>query len=567
MAFAAKKRAFVHAFSSRQAFVKALETRTDNADGETERSRWKNEDLDVSPPAHRTWTLLDYAGFWASYGISPGTWSVGSALISVGLKPWQAVICLFVGYLFGGIGVVLHSRVAAVYHIGFPVEARVTFGLRGSYFPVVLRVLTALIWTGVSIVQGGYHTAVVLRCIFGDSYWNMHNTIPASAGITLPLFIGLLVYWILTFPLLMVPLPKFRRHVEINSLLMPFVIGGLFIYCMVEGRGAPQTNLSTVGGIYGPDLGWAMVAGINAIMGKTSTLVVNQPDIARYARRRSAVLSQLVSLPVCNTVGATLGIFATNAIHNRWGHLDWNPWTLSHDILDHRWGPGARAALFFANGFFMYSNAVTDIGANIAPFGADFMTLFPRWLNINRGMWVAYVLSVAINPWYILASASGFLTFLGGYSIFLGPFLGIFVTDYFVLRRGNIDVPSLYAPGGAYWYTGGIHWRALAAWVVAVAFVVPGFAAQFGHTLAGAAGWHHLYQFSWFYAVTIASVMYFALSFVGEYAPRERNMAFEALAREANETSVSVVDIIEGETASQEASDKSEIPESVDKKV
>lgn len=97
MGFSEKKRAVAQAFSSREAFVKAVETRTDVGDGETERTRWKNEDLDVSPPENRTWTYFDYAGFWAAYGVSPGTWSVGSALIAVGLKPWQAVICLFFG--------------------------------------------------------------------------------------------------------------------------------------------------------------------------------------------------------------------------------------------------------------------------------------------------------------------------------------------------------------------------------------------------------------------------------------------------------------------------------------
>lgn len=121
---------------------------------------------------------------------------------------------------------VIHSRSAAVYHIGFPVESRVTFGLRGSYFPIVIRVMTALIWTGVSVVQGGYHTAIVLRCIFGNSFWHMKNTIPASAGITLPNFIGVMVYWVLTFPLLNVPLPKFRRYIEAESAMMPIAIFG-----------------------------------------------------------------------------------------------------------------------------------------------------------------------------------------------------------------------------------------------------------------------------------------------------------------------------------------------------
>lgn len=147
-------------------------------------------------------------------------------------------------------------------------------------------------------------------------------------------------------------------------------------------------------------------------------------------------------------------------------------WTLEHDILDHHWGPGARAALAFASAFFILAGAVVDMGANIIPFGADFMTLFPRWLNINRGMWVAYLLALCICPWHILSSASGFLTFLGGYSIFLAPFLGIFLTDYLTVRRGNVFVRDLYEPGGRYWYSFGFAWRAPVAWVIPVAFVV-----------------------------------------------------------------------------------------------
>jgi nucleobase:cation symporter-1, NCS1 family len=137
-------------------------------------------------------------------------------------------------------------------------------------------------------------------------------------------------------------------------------------------------------------------------MGKTSTLVINQPDIARYAKKPSAtIFSQIIALPVANTVGAALGIFGTAAIYNVWGNLNWTPWTMEHDILTHNWGPGVRAAMFFVSGFFIFANSIGDMGANVIPFGADFMTLFPRFLNIRRGMWVGYLLGVCICPWYV----------------------------------------------------------------------------------------------------------------------------------------------------------------------
>lgn len=184
---------FKHAFTSREAFVKYIETKPD-ATNSTEgvRSQWTNEDLDISPPSHRTWGWYDYAAFWFSYGFSPGLWYLGAALLANGLTPGQALGCLFLGFFFGSVGIVMHSRAAATYHFGFPVESRLVWGLWGSYFPVIIRALCALIWGGVTIATGGYFTSVLLRCIFGNGYWNLPNHIPESSHITVQQLIGLL---------------------------------------------------------------------------------------------------------------------------------------------------------------------------------------------------------------------------------------------------------------------------------------------------------------------------------------------------------------------------------------
>lgn len=158
--------------------MKYLETAPDAGKEETTtRNNWTNEDLDVSPQSHQTWGWFDYAAFWWGYGFSPGCWYLGAALLANGLTPAQTCGCLFIGFFFGAVGVVMHSRAAAMYHFGFPVESRLVWGLRGSYFPILIRALCALIWAGVSIAQGGYYVAVVLRCIFGNSYWHLPNHI------------------------------------------------------------------------------------------------------------------------------------------------------------------------------------------------------------------------------------------------------------------------------------------------------------------------------------------------------------------------------------------------------
>lgn len=170
----------------------------------------------------------------------------------------------------------------------------------------------------------------------------------------------------------------------------------------------------------------------------------------------------------------------------------------------------------------------SNLGVNVIPWGADISTFVPKYLNIKRGMYLSYCIAICINPWKILTSATSFLRFLGGYSIFLGPFVGIALTDYLVVRKGNVYVQELYTsdPKGRYWYSYGVNWRACVAYVVAVVLPIPGFASLFGSNVPGV--WLKIYQIGWLLGCTLSSVIYFALSFIGDMATEEKTMEFEA---------------------------------------
>jgi len=104
-----------------------------------------------------------------------------------------AIICVFISHLLGGIGMAMHSRAAAVYHFGFPVESRVAWGMVGGFFPVFVRTLVGTVWIGIQIAQGGYFVAVLLSCIIGKPFMEMHNPIPTTSGITIQQLIGVLM--------------------------------------------------------------------------------------------------------------------------------------------------------------------------------------------------------------------------------------------------------------------------------------------------------------------------------------------------------------------------------------
>jgi NCS1 family nucleobase:cation symporter-1 len=92
------------------------------------------------------------------------------------------------------------------------------------------------------------------------------------------------------------------------------------------------------------------------------------------------------------------------------------------------------------------------------------------------------IFCVVSTPWNIIKNAAGLLSFLSGYSCLMGPLAGILVTDFYIIRKGKLDIFALYdgKPGAKYWYTGGMNFRAFFSFVLGFAPTLPGFARAIG---------------------------------------------------------------------------------------
>jgi NCS1 family nucleobase:cation symporter-1 len=68
-------------------------------------------------------------------------------------------------------------------------------------------------------------------------------------------------------------------------------------------------------------------------------------------------------------------------------------------------------------------------------------------------------------------SSGTFLVDIQNYiSILLGPVIGIMLADYFIIRKGKLNVQDLYTAGGQYEYTNGFNMSAMIA--LAASFVL-----------------------------------------------------------------------------------------------
>jgi NCS1 family nucleobase:cation symporter-1 len=102
-------------------------------------------------------------------------------------------------------------------------------------------------------------------------------------------------------------------------------------------------------------------------------------------------------------------------------------------------------------------------------------------------------MALPMCPWALLSGATVFISVMGGYATFLAPICGLMVSDYLLVRRGNVKLSSLVSrlqydrhvltlqyvcdPSSVYFYWKGVNWRAPVAWACGVAPLFPGFLA------------------------------------------------------------------------------------------
>jgi NCS1 family nucleobase:cation symporter-1 len=148
--------------------------------------------------------------------------------------------------------------------------------------------------------------------------------------------------------------------------------------------------------------------------------------------------------------------------------------------------------------------AVNLMANFVAPVYA-LTNLFPKHLNFRKAAWVSGTIGLIILPWNLYNNPIVIVYFLGGLGALLGPLFGVVMADYWLLRRGKVNVLELYTedPAGAYFYKKGFNPRAIIALVPAacVALLV-----AFVPALEAAA------PFAWFVAAGIAAAVYYAIS-------------------------------------------------------
>ncbi|MFN2528230.1 MAG: NCS1 family nucleobase:cation symporter-1, partial [Candidatus Baltobacteraceae bacterium] len=419
------------------------------------RSMW-NEDLRPCTLAEHSWPGGKFASLWIGMCICLPTYSLASGMIALGMNWWESVLTIFVGSIVVMCAILLVSHAGTKYGIPYPVFARLWFGTKGAHIPALARALIGAGWFGINSWFGGQALDAILS-----------RTLAFWPGIAAHLAIAFGIFWLINVAIAMRGPQAIGRLAQISAPTLALGAIALLVWALTR-TGGFGPMLAAPAKIHGDEFWTAFFPSVIGVISFWATMALNIPDYTRYAKsQRGQMLAQAWSMPLTMAAFSFVGIAVTSATVILFGTALWNPVEL---IL--KFPP---FVVIIAGIIVVLSSVTINVGANVMAPARAFENLWPSRVTFAIGAIITGLLSLALQPWYVLATFSTYIfTWLGTYGALLGPFDGIAIADYWLVRKRYLDLAQLYTPRGIYSYRRGFNWRAVGALIIGWAVALLG---------------------------------------------------------------------------------------------
>jgi nucleobase:cation symporter-1, NCS1 family len=428
---------------------------------------------DLAPASERKWGAYSIFALWMSDTHAISNYAFAASLFVLGLPPWEVFLSLLAGVC------ILQWMMNRMGHAGhrtgvpFPVLARASWGVYGANIPALLRAIMAVAWYGIQTWLAS--KALVLLAVQISPGLESLDT-GGLLGQTRLGWISFLVMWGAQAVLLTRGMEFIRKVQDIaTGPVVWIVMLALAAWLLVKAGGDISLTKSVTGLSAGEQFHESAVA-VSLTVTTFLTLVLNYADFARFTPdHRAYRRGNLWGLPVNFTAFAVAAVLMTAGTVSVFGEAISDPVEVIHRI-DNPWVTVIGAISF------MIATIGINVVANFVSPAYDFANLLPKYLDFKRGGMVTALLAIVVLPWKLYSSPVIIQYFLGGLGAFLGPMVAVLLTDYYLIRRGRIDVDALFSAerDGAYHFRRGFNPEAIVAFVPsatvsAVLALVPAF--------------------------------------------------------------------------------------------
>ncbi|HWK27818.1 MAG TPA: NCS1 family nucleobase:cation symporter-1 [Solirubrobacter sp.] len=450
-----------------------------------------NDDLAPTPVGQRTWTGWNFAALWMGMVHSAFGFSVLGGMIAGGMSAWQALFVVLIANLIQLALMILTGRVGARFGIPFAVWARAAFGSYGANVPALLRGFVAIGWFGVQSYLGATAINALLGAVF-DGWKGFDSVI---GGVAANLWVAMIVYWALNFLIIRHGMETVRRFEGWAGPMVFVVMVPLLIWSIDKAHGlGPVFHESSKYGTTGAFFIHGFLPGVALFISASwATMVLNLPDLTRFARsNREQVRGTLIGLPLATIVFYGMAAIIVSGTQAHTGKLLWNP----SDVL-----VAIDIPAFTIVGAILIAVATmsVNLAANIVSPAYDITNVAPRIFTFKRAASLAIVLGFVYMPWKLMESPDTLFRVLNNVGAVIGPATGILIADFYLIRRGRLDVGELYRRQSRYWGRGGFNWLTLSVLATGTVICLLG-------QVIDAIDW--TYEYAWFVGLGLGFVLH-----------------------------------------------------------
>jgi nucleobase:cation symporter-1, NCS1 family len=466
-----------------------------------------NEDL--APAAERKWGAFSIFNVWTSDVHSLWGYYLAASLFLLCGNFVNFILAIGLGSLVIFFLMNLVGYAGVKTGVPYPVLARASFGIWGANVPALVRAIVACFWYGAQTAAAS--GAIVALLTRSEGMLAFHQSSHVLGHSTLEV-ICFVVVWALQLLIIQRGMETVRKFQDWAGPAVWIMMLILALYLSIKagslsfGSEIPQDVLldkTKDAGVPGePGSTAALFAVAATWITYFAALYLNFCDFSRYAPDAATVRKgNLWGLPVNLILFCLVAGITTTAAYTVYGEVLIHPDQISAKFES--WFLALLAALTFA-----VATLGINVVANFVSPAFDFANVFPKQISFKRGGYIAALIALVLYPF--APWEGGAAHFVGVIGATMGPIFGVIMVDYYLIRKGMIDVNALYQENGRYRFQGG--------WNVA-AFVAAGIGAIFSSILPNFTdalpAWWGVY--GWFFGVAIAAIASYV---IGMAAPK-----------------------------------------------
>ena len=464
-------------------------------------------------PNDKKWDWKDLFCFW---GINIQSVIAFSLITSLYLVYELNILIVFLGTLVGSFFVYLFAnligRPSQKYGIPFPVLLRISFGINAAKYLAILRGFVGISMFGIQT----YFLSKILSYMIRIFIFSIDSSI-LNQDIFLIFLLGLnMIDWTSFVLTISLQLFLFSQGHKFNKLFINFsatmvYLGMLFFVLVIllyEYNYVTQafSEIFVFQNILIKDNIMPLTTVAGTIFAYFSIVIVNFGDFSRYVKNENELkkgnLSLILNLLIFSLFAIFIVIGADVILNKNLENME-RIFTNPTDIIGKFNNTQITVTVLF---FIFLASLSTNLIANYVPAQNSLLNFLPNKLTLRSSALIIIFFGFFIGIfWLPLLSQIGILSFIDTFSCFFGPFFGIMVVDYYLIKKSNLVNKDIFSieKNSTYYYSGGWHLKAIYSLVV-------------GFIFAAATIWNesliYLNYYSWILGVVVSSLTYYLLA-------------------------------------------------------